>query len=250
MTMSRIFTAAACVLVAAAAHAQYCPTQAGTVLRYTENTEIPEHAVKTVTETVDSVYADGGATIVRTTSVHDTAGSLTTEPDTRTIYSYTTAEAPTVVTIMTVDDFRDLIVNSIRSEAEAAGQYVSPQDLESLAAQIRPSGKLQLTLDPNAAEGAKIPNCTMRVSLGLGANMSLGISGGKVLGHEAVTVPAGTFDDCLKISYVFKQAFGSETVKMNATSWYAPGIGLVREEIKDKSGAVVSVQELQSVSRP
>lgn len=72
---------------------------------------------------------------------------------------------------------------------------------------------------------------------------------------ETVTVPAGTFHDCLKVS-----ASGSAVVRVNQganfghvdvehSDWYAPGVGLVRSERRETSGspylkAGVYVQEL------
>lgn len=72
---------------------------------------------------------------------------------------------------------------------------------------------------------------------------------------ETVTVPAGTFRDCLKVS-----ASGSAIVRVNQganfghvdvehTDWYAPGVGLVRSERRESSGSPylksgVYVQEL------
>ncbi len=245
-------TVAISVLGLATAYAQYCPTQQGTVLKYQETVEQPEHAVKIYTETIDSVYVEGDKTTVRLLTHYDPDGSLASQPDQRSYCTYTTANAaaePTVVTMMSNEDFRQLIINQIREEIAASGQMVSPQDFDAVASQIRPTGKLQLILDPSAAEGSKISNSSLRVNLGIGANMSVHLSSGKVLGTEEITVPAGTFS-CFKISYVIKRSAGPETEKLYVTDWYAEGIGLVKEEAKDKSGAIMEFTELKSIERP
>jgi hypothetical protein len=54
--------------------------------------------------------------------------------------------------------------------------------------------------------------------------------------NETVTVPAGHFENCLKISmegFVFKNAgnyVGLTMVSVEQTNWYAPGVGLVKLE--------------------
>jgi len=47
-----------------------------------------------------------------------------------------------------------------------------------------------------------------------------------VLEHETVTVPAGTFEDCLKLSAVLAVSFGNDTTL--STFWCADGVGLVQ----------------------
>ena len=53
---------------------------------------------------------------------------------------------------------------------------------------------------------------------------------------ETVTVPAGRFENCLKVSmegFVFKNAgnyIGLTMVSVEQTNWYAPGVGLVKME--------------------
>ena len=80
--------------------------------------------------------------------------------------------------------------------------------------------------------------------------MSFHITSGKILGKESVTVPAGTFENCLKVSYIEKSNMGEESMKEYVTAWYAPGIGLVKEESKTKGGELIELQTLESVSVP
>ncbi len=83
----------------------------------------------------------------------------------------------------------------------------------------------------------------------------------KVSATEDVTVPAGTFKKCLKIVTEVTQISGSingpdvvlevRNGTMTKTSWYAPGVGLVKEESTwtmslDAGGTQVSFQYIKS----
>lgn len=75
-----------------------------------------------------------------------------------------------------------------------------------------------------------------------------------VLASEAVTVPAGTFEDCIKVRTVFVQTVagsaGGPPLVLTGTfdEWFAAGIGLVRSRNEVEEGGIksVSIQELQS----
>ncbi|MCM1300665.1 MAG: hypothetical protein NC250_06180 [Alistipes senegalensis] len=80
-------------------------------------------------------------------------------------------------------------------------------------------------------------------------NVLLNISDRRVLAHERITVPAGTFD-----------AYGiSETVSIKVSifrvvvknlSWVVPGIGSVRTEQQNKKGKIENYSELIAIRRP
>lgn len=242
---------AALGLTAAAASAQYCPTAVGTVLNYVETVSQPESIVKNITLTADSIYTENGQTVVRLLDHTDIRGSLKTEADSY-VYAYynaSDAQAPTQYILLNADQLKELMATSVREELASNGQNISESDMNEVLAMIRPSGKLALTLDPAAAPDTKIPNTSLRVNIST-MSISMHISNGKVLGKESITVEAGTFDDCLKVSYVLKNNMPGESVKSYITDWYAPGIGLVRQEAMDKNGQVQYVEELKSVVRP
>lgn len=241
--------ALAAMLTATAASAQYYPAKVGSVLKYTSQSELPEPTTHTVTVTADSIWQDSGNTYVRLES-HTETGTLKTVPD-----SYSTAmsktgdpQAPTVITLMSPEQMRELMVNTIQNELASAVQMISPSDLEQIMAQIRPSGKLQLTIDPTAEPETKIPAASIRVNVAT-MNVSIHISGGKVLGQEQITTPAGTFD-CIKISYIMKTNMAADSLKLYYTAWYAPGIGMVKEQGCDKKGKIVEQEELVQMLRP
>jgi hypothetical protein len=57
---------------------------------------------------------------------------------------------------------------------------------------------------------------------------------------ETVTVPKGTFADCLKL--VYTTSYGERT--MTRTVWYAKGVGMVKTEQGGRSGRPARVAEL------
>lgn len=246
--MKKLFTLAVAAIAAIGAYAQYAATEVGTVLKYNVFQD-DKNVISTTT--VQSVEPDGDQTKVTYLEHFEIPGSLKTIPDMTTfaLCDPANAEAPTKIVMMSKDVFKDIMLSQIRQEAEGAGQMVTDEQMEQVAAMIRPTGELALTLDPTAAPEAKIPNSSLRISMEM-MSMTMGISSAKVLGHESVTTPAGEFADCLKVYYVQKENAGPESTRTNVTAWYAPGIGLVKEEGTDKKGNVTESQELVSVTRP
>lgn len=57
---------------------------------------------------------------------------------------------------------------------------------------------------------------------------------------ETVTVPKGTFEDCLKLVYTTSYGRG----EMTRTIWYAKGVGMVKRERSGRRGAAARVSEL------
>jgi hypothetical protein len=66
----------------------------------------------------------------------------------------------------------------------------------------------------------------------------------KVQKKESVTTPAGTFE-CVKVSQVNELKVGLITNKTTTTTWYAPGMGMIKQETYDKKGKLDSKIELQ-----
>lgn len=243
--MKKILTIALALVAGVCANAQLAPTTVGKVFTYSDvNTGENSHN-HTVTSTVESVVTEDGTTTVKVVN-HTETGTLKTVPDSKTTYIFGEGpSAPTTVLQMSADEMKELIANSIRSEISSSGQFVSEDDLNSLLNQMRPTGKLQLVIDPAAAVDSKIPNSSLRMSMEM-MTMAMHISGGKFLGFEEVTTPAGTFN-CAKVSYVYKMNMGSASEKINNTAWFAEGVGLVKEEGRMR-GELVSTQTLTSIS--
>ena len=237
----RILLLALAALSISGIYAQYAPATQGMVLKYKTEITAPEAKTLEYTETVNSVSTDNGKTTV-SSSQNFKATGLETLPEQKLNYTYTTPDAPTVINLIEPESLIETIKEVIRSQAEG----VSMAQLQQVMDMIKPSGKLELKLDPNAVEGAKLPASSLRINVGQLMSVGTYISNGKYLGKESVTVPAGTYD-CLKVSYIMKENMGTESKKEYVTAWYADGIGLVKEQDADKNGQVTSSTELISV---
>lgn len=244
--MKKIFALALCAAAFLGCAAQLAPTTEGMRLTYEDKHFGDESYNHTVTMTVRSVVTDNGTTTV-TVDEHTETGTLKTVPDSYLTYIYTTPEAATTVRIMDADQFKEMMLANVRREIEDAGQQVSDADFAQLTAAVRPTGKLQLVIDPAAESGAKIPNSSMRLSLQM-MTLAMHITAGKFLGTESVTTPAGTFD-CVKISYTYKFNAGGESEQVNNTAWYAPGIGLVKEEGHNRRGDLIASEVLLQIEQ-
>lgn len=69
----------------------------------------------------------------------------------------------------------------------------------------------------------------------------------KISGKEQLTTPAGTFDCFIMEETVTTKAMMQKEVEKNV-SWYAYGVGLVKENTYDKKGRLVSTTILNSIN--
>ncbi|MDE6369668.1 MAG: DUF3108 domain-containing protein [Muribaculaceae bacterium] len=233
-----------------AASAQYCCTEKGKVFLYkmtdlSEKTP-SENVLKTTILEVQTA-ADGNID-VRVEDAMALPDSPLSEIKTNMNYLYDAKTDVTTVVMMNAEDFRSMIVNTIKESAQANGQYMSAMELADLEKMMSTKGSLELVINPNAEVGSKIPNSTLRLNAGQ-MTMTMNVWEGKFLGSESVTTDAGTFD-CVKISYVKRQSTPEGNEKANVTAWYAKGIGLVKEIETDKKGNVKAEQSLYVIKEP
>lgn len=93
--------------------------------------------------------------------------------------------------------------------------------------------------------GMVIPDGTIKVRIGR-ISATIGTKNRQVLGQKDITVPAGTFDCWLvREEQVTRQPVGSRTEMIE--TWYAAGIGCVRQAVYDRKGRLDHTQELVSV---
>lgn len=96
-------------------------------------------------------------------------------------------------------------------------------------------------------EDADLPDAAMQVNVSSGGmrvmNIKATTTDRKVSKKEKVTTTAGEFD-CFKITEMTEVKVGFITTKTKTESWYAPGIGLVKQECFDKKGRLDSRREL------
>jgi len=103
---------------------------------------------------------------------------------------------------------------------------------------------------PNpVADGTQLPDLNMKVSsVGMPVAISVEVTqtDRKVVAHESLTTPAGTYD-CVKLNYTTKVKAMIVKRTMQITEWHAPGVGIVRSETYNK-GKLIGYSELTAFS--
>lgn len=229
--------------------AQYLCTEQGTVFTYTETatndgkTESADYKT-----TVESVTDDNGTQSARMLSVRKVPGNDFAEIKSYSTYTYNPSTQLTVYIPMTADDFKNDFINTMVEMARSQGQNVTESDIAELDKAIRVKGELSLELPETPDTAAKIPNKSLKMSVAT-QTMSFNIWEAKYLGFETVTVPAGTYENCFKMSYVQKINTPEGVEKNYCTSWFAKGVGEVKTVEADKKGNVKSTTELKSIGK-
>lgn len=243
--MKKITALIAAALCFTGASAQYVNLQQGTTLDYktviyqgSDSAEIETNAV------IASVKeADGKFTVLtqETTPIPD--GPFKEKIDTATVI-YNTADKSTTFMLSTEESARQDMIDMIKMQYEAAGQFVSDGDLSTITSSIRVKGELTLTINPDMKAGTKLPNKSQRIIVDQ-QSFSYNIWNAVVDGTETITVPAGTFE-CLKVSFVNKV----DSQKIYVTQWYAPNIGAVKVIQEMKKGEPMLCQYLTAFNKP
>ena len=108
----------------------------------------------------------------------------------------------------------------------------------------------------NIAVGKELPECTISImitAMEAFQMLDMTIKNRKCVAEEEVTVPAGTFK-CVVIeetqtqTVTFKGQQQSETSKTK--TWYAEGVGTVKEETYTNRGKLQSTKELTKLTKP
>ena len=105
-----------------------------------------------------------------------------------------------------------------------------------------PAEGTSMLLPANMKAGDKLPDCDVRMFLAF-FRISAIYTEGVCEGEETITTEAGTFT-CVKTKYNCKGSFAGVKTDMVIETWYAPGIGMVKQEAINTKGKFVSLQEL------
>lgn len=232
--------------LAASASAQYVCTQPGTALNYTHHMAEGDHTT-TSTDSIVANTEEGGKHTVTMKSYLHTEDAFADDVVLTSTASYTTADEPTEIVMLTADEFKTMIVGVFKKVLQDQGQY-SESVMEEISNGFKAKGELTLTLNPKAAQDEKIAPSRLRLDMGMQA-ASMFISNGKVAGFETVECKAGKFENCIKVTYEERETSPEGSKKAFATAWYAPEVGLVKEIKADKKGNEIESQELVSISR-
>jgi hypothetical protein len=106
-----------------------------------------------------------------------------------------------------------------------------------------------LDIPSNVTAGQKLKDGSFTYSAGTGkGTMSIGVtvSDRKAVSIENITTPAGTFNNCIKISY--RMTVNMMTpMRQDIIEWYAVNVGMVRMEQHDLGGTLKGYSVLESI---
>jgi len=103
---------------------------------------------------------------------------------------------------------------------------------------------------PSLKPGDKLEDIKMTITISIGLKMTtdIVITDRSCVAIEDVTVPAGTFK-CHKITETSSTTFMRKNSVVKTSTWYAPGVGMVKSESYDSNGKLQSSQVLESISK-
>lgn len=250
--MKKILSLLAVVLLGAGAvSAQFMCSEQGTVFTYTmTNYESTENPTDEYTSTVEAVDTDASGVIsARIVEAHKVQGNIFgAEMKTYSTYTYNPATELTILVMSSADDAKKELVDMIVESARMGGQPVSDSQIEELSNAIRVKGDLSLELPATPDPAAKVANKSLKMSLGP-QTFSTSLWNIKYEGFEDVEVPAGKFENCMKVSFELKQTSPEATEKKYCTAWFAKGIGIVKSIDADKKGKVLGEEVLKSIKK-
>ncbi len=133
-----------------------------------------------------------------------------------------------------------IVVNSdgTFSKMDNVGKVMKIQDLIS-------KGDASSIYTPLAV-GSKLKDGHVELSIG-SVEANLYTSGRNVTDCKDITTKAGTFTDCYQIKEIQKTKT-LFTKTENIETWYALGIGCIKQTVNDDKGRLVSTQELIGIS--
>ena len=233
--MKKILTTAFGILAVISASAQYICLTTGTTMEYKTTMYNDKDSVAvTSTARVLSVDEKDGVYTVCTQEVTPLPETQFGEKTDTTTTVYKAADKSTTFILSTPEEAKQSVVDMVKMQIQASGQSVSVGELDEFISSIRAKGELSITVNPDMVAGTKLPNKTMRITVGQDT-MSYNIWEAKVEGTETVVTPAGTYE-CMKVSFVNRINAGGENQKINVTEWFAPNIGAVKvqQSIKGK----------------
>jgi len=88
---------------------------------------------------------------------------------------------------------------------------------------------------------------TLTISMGIKMTTDIAITQRACIAIEDVTVPAGKFK-CIKLTETTSTTFMRQTSEMKMSSWYALGVGIVKTDMHDSKGKLISSQVLESIT--
>lgn len=257
--MKRLFFLAVLLCCSMAIKAQYVNTTEGTKLIYNYYEKEGKNR-QTDTSTVLTVAMQGDLTIVRTSlfSMQQSEKEKeSSEAEVEAVFenafssSTCTYNPKTGVTLQTFIDGKvvgkALAKTAIAQNEKKLNRKLTEEEKGEIIQEIDGKmviGEISLPIR-EAKEGETFASSEFVMNAGI-ARLVISIDDGKYLGTEELTTPAGTFL-CTKMSFIRKVKFSIISETEYVTSWYAKGVGLVKEECRNKKGKIQDTQELIAI---
>lgn len=135
--------------------------------------------------------------------------------------------------------------------------YLSMKNLTAAFAQQMEGMEMEIVTDNmvvpvNPAIGQSLPDAVTSISASMNGtkmmDMTITITGRKVIGKETITTDAGTFE-CFIIEQTTEVKSNLFSITTSSKEWYNASYGMVKSESYDKKGELESTTLLTSVSR-
>lgn len=136
-----------------------------------------------------------------------------------------------------------MVIPVIKEKADVSEDEVK-KAIEAVRSQFKISGEIRGI--PRYPQVGKLPDYEFQFKFSI-MNMKVSGADRKVLGTERVDTPAGSFDCFVLEETVTTKALMMKEVE-KIKSWYAYGVGLVKEITCDKNGKLLSTMVLDSIN--
>lgn len=127
----------------------------------------------------------------------------------------------------------DMLKETLAQSLAAAGtEGLSEEDLGKVMDQTTVTGECR-GIPCDVSVGMKLPDYGVTLKI-VFLTMKIDVADRKVAGREMLTTPAGTFD-CFVVEETMTYKLSVMSQKTRLKSWYARGIGMVRQETWEKN---------------
>jgi len=132
--------------------------------------------------------------------------------------------------------------NGISIDYNSLGNMGMLKQFEQMETEI--SG-INMILPNDLSVGQKLPDAAMnmKISMGITMEVNVKITDREIIAKESITTPAGTFD-CYVMQATTKMDMMGKNMTSITKSWFAEGVGMVKQITKGEGGKMDSSSEL------
>lgn len=243
LLLSFIFLFAVCIHPV---KAQFCNMQKGTKLYY-KTVDMEKETSKTDSSYIAGIYNKEKYTLIKQLNYDKSLEAITHDSVQSILFVYENPDLTRII-LMSGEAMKAQIQQAVAAELHKKKDAQSEKKLQKLQKQIQVEGSLSIPLKTNAKQGETFPECNFSLKV-MFVKMTCTLKDGKYEGYETIDTPAGAYH-CLKVSYAVKSVMMLVSEMVYVTEWYAPNVGLVKSEERNKKGKIISSQMLTSIKQP